>query len=273
MQHLQEFAYAPGYDYREGAPHLKHPWIYDWITSVLRSEVRRVDGAGLPMSVLEVGAGDGGFVEPLLATGASVMATEMSRPSIAVLQEKFGRNPSFQVAFDPDGGMSCLGDERYAIVLYASVLHHIPDYLAAIALTCKDHLLPGGTLVTFQDPILYASLPRGAHLASEALYFCWRITQGHLARGVASRLRRMRHDLRSDEPSDMVEYHIVRDGVDQQAIARLLEPTFDEVDISYYWASHSHVAQRLGEQLGMHNTFAVRARRFRADNGAEDRGN
>ena len=67
IQHLQEFAYARGYDYRAGAPHLKHSGLYDWLTSSLRDEVRHVVRAGLPANVLEIGAGDGAFVEPLLA--------------------------------------------------------------------------------------------------------------------------------------------------------------------------------------------------------------
>ena len=84
--------------------------------------------------------------------------TEMSRPSIEILRERFGINPAFDVAFDPDGSMSGLGDQRFALILYASVLHHIPDYLSAFTLACDRHLLPGGTLLTFQDPLWYGSL-------------------------------------------------------------------------------------------------------------------
>lgn len=260
IQHLQEFAYAPGYDYRRGAPHLKHPKLYDWLTSSLREEIRRVDRAGLPANVLEIGAGDGAFVEPLLAAGAAVKATEMSRPSIEGLRERFGMNPSFEVAFDADGTMSGLGHERYAIILYASVLHHIPDYLTALTTACDRHLLPGGTLLSFQDPVWYASLRRGVRVASQAMYLSWRLSRGDLLSGLASRGRRMRDGLSDDRPSDVVEYHVVRDGVDQDAIARLLQARFAEVEVTLYWSSHAGVWQRTGERLGLRNTFAVRAR-------------
>ncbi|MEJ7783658.1 MAG: methyltransferase domain-containing protein [Solirubrobacteraceae bacterium] len=260
IQHLQEFAYAPGYDYRRDAPHLKHPQLYDWLASSLREEVRRLQAVGLPATVLEVGAGDGAFVEPLLATGAMVRATEMSRPSIDVLHARFGMNPSFEVAFDPDGSMSGTGDERFALILYASVLHHIPDYLSAVADACERHLLPGGTLLSFQDPLRYASLHRGVRVTSDAMYLSWRLTRGNLLRGVASRGRRMRNQLSADEPSDMVEYHVVRDGVDQDAIQRLLAPRFANVEVTKYWSNHATVWQRTGERLGLVNTFAVRAR-------------
>ena len=165
IQGYQESAYLPGYDYRQDAPHLKHVQLYDWFTGSIREEVRRVHALGMPLDVLEIGAGDGAFVEPLLATGANVRATEMSRPSIESLRSRFGMNPSFEVAFDPDGTMSALGRERYAIILYASVLHHIPDYMTALTLACERHLLPGGTLLTFQDPLWYSSLPSGVRAA------------------------------------------------------------------------------------------------------------
>ena len=260
IQELQEFAYGTGYDYRRGAPHLKHVKLYDWFASGLREELRRVAGLGLPVTVLEVGAGDGAFVEPLLATGANVTGTEMSRSSIEALQSRFGTNPSFEVLFDPDGSLAALGERRFAIVLYASVLHHIPDYLTAIAEACDRHLLPGGTLLTLQDPLWYPSLPRGVRGASEAMYLSWRLTRGHFLRGLASRARRMRNDLRPEEPGDMVEYHVVRDGVDQDSIKRLLEPRFDDVSVASYWSTHAAIWQSLGERLGLCNTFAVQAR-------------
>jgi SAM-dependent methyltransferase len=260
IQHLQEFAYAPGYDYRAGAPHLKHAGLYGWLTASLRDEVRHVVEAGLPADVLEIGAGDGAFVEPLLATGATVRATEMSRHSIDALRSRFGLNSAFTVEFDAEGTLTDLGDQRFALVLYASVLHHIPDYLSAVAQVCDRHLLPGGTLLTFQDPMWYPSLRRGVRVASEAMYLSWRLTRGDLLRGIASRRRRLTDDLREDEASDMVEYHVVRNGVDQEAIRDIVQSRFSDVQITRYWSSHARIWQSVGESLGLANTFAVRAR-------------
>lgn len=264
-QELQELAYGTGYDYRSGAPHLKHARLYDWFVSGLRKELRRVAGLDLPMTVLEIGAGDGAFVEPMLAAGARVTGTEMSRSSISALESRFGTNPLFETAFDPDGSMAWLGDRRFAIVLYASVLHHIPDYLSAIAEVCDRHLLPGGTLVTLQDPLWYPSLPRGVRGASEAMYLSWRVTRGDFLRGLVSRARRMRDGLRSDEPGDMVEYHVVRDGVDQDTIERLLQPRFESVTVTSYWSTHATIWQSLGDRLALRNTFAVQARGYLAE--------
>jgi len=265
IQDLQEVAYGTGYDYRSGAPHLKHVKLYELFAASLREELRRIEGLDLPMTVLEIGAGDGAFVEPMLATGANVTGTEMSRSSIDVLNARFGTNPSFEGLFDPDGSLAALGNRRFSVVLYASVLHHIPDYLTAMAEACDRHLLAGGTLLTLQDPLWYPSLPRGVHGASEAMYLSWRLTRGDFLRGLASRTRRLRKDLRSDQPGDMVEYHVVRDGVDQDSIQRLLEPRFASVALTGYWSSHAAIWQSLGERLGLRNTFAVRARGHRID--------
>ncbi|MEJ7783711.1 MAG: class I SAM-dependent methyltransferase [Solirubrobacteraceae bacterium] len=263
LQQLQEYAHGKGYDYRDNAPHLRHTHLYDWFTSDLRHEIQHVVKLGLPMKVLEIGAGDGAFVEPLLAAGASVTATEMSRDSVDALRSRFQTNPKFEVVFDADGALDILGERRYAIVLYASVLHHIPDYIAALTNACDRHLMVGGTLITLQDPMWYPSLPRGVRATSEAMYLSWRLTRGNLLRGVRSRNRRMRNHLRPDEPSDMVEYHAIRNGVDQDSIERLLEIRFEQVGVTRYWSAHALIWQRAGERLGLRNTFTLRARRWR----------
>lgn len=264
IQRLQEFAYARGYDYRSDAPHLKHAALNRWLMASLRDELEVLRRGGLPWNVLEVGAGDGAFVEPLLAAGASVTASEMSRHSIERLQQRFGANARFDAAFDGDGTLNSIGARKYALILYASVLHHIPDYITALTTACDRHLHPGGTLLTFQDPLWYASLRPGVRRASDAMYLSWRVTRGNLLRGLASRGRRMRNDLNVDEPSDMVEYHVVRHGVDQDAIARLLRPRFASCEVTQYWSTHASIWQRAGERLDLRNTFAVRAREFGA---------
>ena len=56
----------------------------------------------------------------------------------------------------------------------------------------------------------------------------------------------------------------MREGVDELAIARLLEESFAEVEVVRYWSSQGPPQQRIGEMLGIHNTFAVAARDLRA---------
>lgn len=262
VSHIQELAHSSDHDYRVGSPHIKHPTLYDPLVERIRRELGHVEANGLPLSVLEVGAGAGSFVELLLAAGCEVTATEMSRASIEVLEEKFGRNAAFSAFWDPDGSMAVLGEQRFAIILYASVLHHIPDYLAALENAIGHRLLPGGSIVTIQDPLWYPCVPQLVRKLDTAMYFSWRLAQGNLRRGISARLRRSRNDFREDDPSDIVEYHVVRNGVDQRAIQTLLAPRFERVSISAYWSSQARIWQKTGERLGMVNTFAVWAQTF-----------
>lgn len=261
-QLYQELAYAEGHDYRSESPHLNHPQLYGRLLAQLRETLRGLEGRGLPLTVLDVGAGDGAFVEPLLAYGCEITATEMSRPSIARLEELYRRSPQFEVAFDGDGSLAPLGTRRFSLILFASVLHHIPDYVAALESAVSKHLLPGGVLMSLQDPLWYPSLSRGVHAFSEVAFLSWRLTQGNLMRGVRSRARRLRNAYSENEPSDMVEYHVVRKGVDQTAISSLLQAHFEDVEVVRYWSAHAPFWQRVGERLPVHNTFAIAAENY-----------
>lgn len=256
-QRHQELAYPADHDYRGESPHLKHERIYRALLDRVKQCVDDLHLRGLPPTVLDVGAGDGSFVEPLLAYGCSVTAAEMSRPAIDTLQERYGRNAQFESVFDPDGSLAVLGNRRFSFVLFASVLHHIPDYEAALREVSDRHLAPGGVLVALQDPLWYPRLPRGVHALSEIAFLTWRLRQGNLLRGVASRVRRARDRYEEDHPSDVVEYHVVRDGVDEDAVHAALAPSFAQVEILRYWSTFDAWWQRAGDRLGMANTFAV----------------
>ena len=103
VKNLQEAYYLPGIDYRRGSPHLTHLALYDRLVEVLRVMVKRLDDQGLPLRVLEVGAGHGGFTEPALALGCDVTAVDMSGSSIEELRRRFGTNPKLRALYDPDG--------------------------------------------------------------------------------------------------------------------------------------------------------------------------
>lgn len=60
---LQEAEKHSGIDYRRGSPHLAQLGLYDRLVEVLRGTVRRLAEQGLPLRVLEIGAGHGGFTE------------------------------------------------------------------------------------------------------------------------------------------------------------------------------------------------------------------
>lgn len=263
VQDMQEQGHGSAHDYRRYSTHLRHQHVYDrFVRAILRAVAAAVH-RGLPRTVLEVGAGHGAFVEPLLASGASVAATEMSRPSIATLVDRFGANPSFRVCFDADGSLAVLGDERYSVILFASVLHHIPDYLAALRLAITGHLLPGGTVITIQDPLWYPGQCRLDRVTERAIFLLWRVTQGNLGRGLRTQLRRIRGVYDTSNPADMVEYHVVRQGVNQDEIVAALQPHFETVRLRRYWTTPIGVLQRIGERAGLVNQFMITATGYR----------
>lgn len=260
MAELQEADYGAGRDYAYGSPHLTHPQLTARIEGQLRDLVRGLTAQHGRCRVVEVGAGHGTFTEVLLAAGASVAVTEMSAPSAAVLAEMFAGNANCTVVHDPDG--TAAGDLVAAgceALVYVSVLHHIPDYLAAVAELVAE-MPPGSAFYSTMDPTWYPSRSRVSHVAEQGSYLAWRVAQGNLRRGLVTRWRRLRHGYVETEPSDMVEFHTVRQGVDQQALAALLSTHFAEVAVDEFWSTQGSLFQRLGERTSMTCTFGITAR-------------
>jgi SAM-dependent methyltransferase len=259
VRQLQESAHSTGHDYRAGSPHLRHWPLYQRLLAQLRNVLDDLKTQQLPWSVLDVGAGHGSFTEPLLAYGCRVTGTEMSSASLEVLRARYGANDRFSVVLD-DGSFRALGGEQFGLVLFASVLHHIPDYEASIDLAAS-RLIPGGTFIAFQDPLWYATLDRRHRMLSRLAYYSWRLSQGNYERGLRTGLRRLSARYDQGEPSDMVEYHVVRKGVDQERVRTLLAGRFRGVDLFRYWSTQSPFWQTLGERIGATNTFGIVATR------------
>ncbi len=246
-----------------GSPHLNHASLNARLVSLCLKGLGTSDAADRSRDVLEVGAGHGGFTVHVLAAGYSVVATEVSRALVGELEEQFGTNPGFAALYDADGSLNVLNNRRFSGVLYASVLHHIPDYESAIRRVCKRHLLVGGALVTVQDPLWYPSIGRFTRVVSGLAYFAWRIGQGNYLRGLRTRARRAVGQFDVSDPSDTVEYHVVRRGVDERSLELLLSDLFETVTTVRYWSTQSPFWQRLGEMMGLQNTFAFVATEYR----------
>ena len=254
MTNLQEAHYRYGINYRRGSPHLTHHALYDRLVEVLRGTIKKLADQRLPLRVLEIGAGHGGFTEPALAMGCEVTAVDMSGPSIDELRRRFGTNPRLKAVHDADGTLRDV-DSDYSLLMFVSVLHHIPDYMSFLD-GASQRLATGGALITLQDPARY-SRHRIAHRAEQAAYFGWRLTQGDYVSGLRTRLRRMGGVIDEKNPSDMVEYHVIRDGVDDEAVFSFTRKSFAEVTFIPYWSSQLRTAQFLGERSRMRNSFGV----------------
>lgn len=259
MPSSQELAYPAGFDYVAGSPHLKHPGLRRQVEASLVTEVARLRKAFGHCRVLEVGAGHGGFTNKLRQAGAQVTVTEMSQPSVARLRAEFSADPGVRVVHDRDGNWPSEVSDMFELVVAISVLHHIPDYLRAVD-SFADRTVPGGSFISWQDPIWYDRLPRLTATFSRVAYLTWRIGQGNLRRGVSTQLRRWRGIYDETNVSDTSEYHVVRQGVDEAALISRLAAKYASVDVIRYWSTQGSTLQKAGVRLGLETTFALLAR-------------
>ncbi|MGI8557919.1 MAG: class I SAM-dependent methyltransferase [Solirubrobacteraceae bacterium] len=253
---FNEKVYAESNAY-EKSPHLRHPSINRLLLGQLRNAVNDVRARGLEAALLDVGAGTGPFTPAALNAGCTVTATDVAPSAVAGFNARYEAQPRATAVLDLQGDLSILGDRRFSVILFASVLHHIADYEQAIE-DSLQHLVPGGALLTFQDPLWYPRLPRAVRLLRSGSYVAWRVTQRRdTVSGIGNRLRRATGRLDEFRASDMVEYHVVRNGVDDHALERRFADRFERFAVIRYWSTPSVIGQRLGERLGAKTEFAL----------------
>lgn len=263
MAELQEVAYGADRDYTFGSPHLAHPALRTRIEGELTALVKAQLEAQGDCSVLEVGAGHGTFTEALLDAGAQVTVTEMSEPSAGFLRRRYTGRDDVTVVHDRDGTQGALLAADHDVVVMVSVLHHIPDYLTAV----RELVAPlpaGSAFYCTQDPLWYPSRSRLNLAADKGAYFAWRLRQGDYARGLRTRARRARRTYDESKAEDMVEYHVIRQGVDQRALLSALSEKFEQVELREYWSTQSALLQAVGDRLGWRSSFGISAHEGRA---------
>lgn len=262
VANAQDNWHADGHDYDKGSPHLRHPQLRRMVDSRIARMVARQIAATGSCHVLEIGAGHGNFTDRLLAAGATVTVTETSRASAAVLSERFAHDDRVTVVHDETGEsiFDTTGDWDAFVAI--SVLHHIPDYLGFLD-RVAGRIRPGGSMFSVQDPLFYPRLSGLTHRMDRGAYFLWRIGQGDMKRGLATRWRRLRGIYDEQQPSDLVEYHVVRQGVDEEAIRELLAPRFEDFELFTYWSTQAPLLQKLGEKTSLRTSFGFWAQSLR----------
>jgi protein-L-isoaspartate O-methyltransferase len=254
----QDAGHGEGHDYDKGSPHLRHAHLRRMVEQRVRDLVAgRVEETGR-CRVLEIGAGHGTFTACLVSAGAEVTVTEASAASAEHLRRTFADTDRVEVRYDQTGEEILAEDRTWDLAVITAVLHHIPDYLGFLDSLCTL-IAPGGAIFTVQDPTYYPRRSRLTHRADRGAYLAWRLFQGDYGRGLRTRLRRLRGVYDEHEPSDLVEYHVVREGVDEEAIRHLLATRFAVVDVFTYWSTQAPLLQRLGERVGLVSNFGVEA--------------
>ncbi len=243
------------------SPHLTHPMVCDLYAQLVARTFNTAKKYASMPRVLDLGAGEGSATLPFLELGAHVTAVDISESQLAVLGQKCGRFATRLRVYCEDINEILGGtEERYDIVVMNSFVHHIPDYLSVFQKSIAI-LRPNGLIFTFQDPLCYDTLGRGSFYFSMGGYFFWRVFQGNYLQGLRTRIRRLQGIYIPGSKEDDAEYHVTRNGVDQDAIAALFASEDFTCEFIRYFSTQSSIFQWLGVSLGITNTFALIAQR------------
>jgi len=151
-------------------------------------------------------------------------------------------------------------ENAFDIIVTNSFLHHIPDYISLLQ-GCIKLLRPEGQIFSFQDPLYYDKMKRFDYYFSKGSYFFWRLFKGNYLQGIKTRIRRISKNYSENNIEDFTEYHVVRDGVDENSIKNLLEKNDFTFILIKYFSTQNILMQKLGELLNIKNTFGFIAKR------------
>ncbi|TWT31328.1 Ubiquinone biosynthesis O-methyltransferase [Posidoniimonas corsicana] len=253
-------------EYIDGAPHIKHESLRELYGRLVLEVFDAAKESTDSPVVADLGAGEGGVTLPFLELGAQVVAVDISSSQLAALKSKAqGRSDQLDARCQDIHDFLKEEDASYDIVAVNAFLHHIPDYLSLIR-RAVSLLKPGGVFFSFQDPLRYDTVGFANRALTDTGYFFWRLSggaKGDVLGGIYRRARRKFGVYHDDSKSDNAEYHVVRNGVDQEAIANLLVELGCECRVVRYYSSQNTLFQKLGEKLGLENVFGVVAKRPR----------
>ena len=260
---LAAFDSAGAAAYIDGAPHLKHASLRRLYAKLLVEVFERARRHTLSPRVLDLGAGEGSVTLPLLDLGAHVTAVDISPDQVAALRRKCAAYGDRLTARCEDIAETLRTDgDCYDIIVANSFLHHVPDYLGLLR-DLLPRLSANGQFFSFQDPLRYSTQRRFDRLFDQAAYAFWRLGRRDVWRGLQRRWRRARGVYSADSSHDNAEYHVLRDGLDQEAIVLLFGGARFSCRIETYFSTQNVFFQSLGAALGIKNTFAIVASRQR----------
>ncbi|MCP4661494.1 MAG: class I SAM-dependent methyltransferase [bacterium] len=247
--------------YIDGAPHIKHASLRRLYAELVVQVFDRAKKHTETPRILDLGAGEGSVTLPFLELGAKVAAVDISSSQLDALRARCRRfDGMLEVRCEDINDTVKDKSGEYDIIVVNSFLHHVPDYLWLIR-EASTVLSPYGQFFSFQDPLRYDSVGRATRMFSASAYFWWRIFKGDVIGGLMRRIRRSRGIYLEDSVQDNAEYHVIRNGVDQEAVHGLFEEQRFDCTIVSYFSTQSRLFQPLGAVLGMKNMFAVVAQK------------
>jgi len=249
-------------EYVLGAPHIRHPHLqrmYDGLAAKTFETIQKV--VPIPR-ILDLGAGEGSVTATYLNLGASVTAVDISAGRLKQLSHRCAGLPGQLeiVCGEAVEAIDTLTREskQYDLVVATAFLHHVPDYEYLLR-RAVGILSANGQILTFEDPLRYDLLSLPVRLFSGVAYCSWRLLQRDLVAGTWRFVRRQMGNYVDASP-DNVEYHVVRNGVDQDAICRLLDELGMDSHLVRYFSTQAPFWETIGRHLGVANTFGVVAK-------------
>jgi SAM-dependent methyltransferase len=245
----------------ESFPHLRHSHLRELHAKLVSRVFNTARQYSEMPRILDLGAGEGSATLPFLELGAHVTAVDISESQLAVLVKRCGRFADrVKVCHGEISETLRRKEQDYDVVVMNSCLHHIPNYLEVIEETIPV-LRPYGQFFSFQDPLRYDTLRPSTQFFANFGYFCWRFFQGNYMRGLKTRIRRIRGIYVPGSEEDDAEYHVTRNGVDQDALIDLFQSNGFACEVVRYFSTQSGFFQVIGTHLGIETTFAVIAQK------------
>jgi len=115
------------------------------IFAALTQAVSSIGTLSRPPEALDFGAGTGNLTGHLLKAGAVVTAADVSSQSLKELKAKYGSQANIVLLELNGRDLSEIPDDTFDLVATYSVLHHVPDYLAAVREFMRV-VKPGGVI-------------------------------------------------------------------------------------------------------------------------------
>lgn len=144
--------------------------LHDW----LRRARDAVQTGAEPIQALDFGCGSGNLTRHLLSLGMEVTAADISEAFLDLVRSRFEGEPVRTLHMN-GRDLSGVGDASFDVVATYSVLHHVPDYLGAVAEMARV-CRPGGVVVIDHEQNDAYWTPSADYSAfrREALRFDWR---------------------------------------------------------------------------------------------------
>ena len=250
--------------YIEGAPHIMHDQISKLYQGLIKNLFFDIFKRVKKPCLLDLGAGEGTVTLQFLEQGFYVSVVDTSISQLNLLQDKCKKHKSNLQLFNEDVfALLKKHKKKYDVIIINSFLHHIPDYILLIKLATqlvKDN----GFIFTFQDPMRYDKLPKHHFLLSNIFYYSWRVFQGDLLNGIRRKMRRLRGIYYDDSIYDNAEYHVTRNGVDQEKLTKILRQEGFEIKLIKYFSTQSSFFQKVGNLIKIKNTFGIIAKKAKS---------